>query len=220
MSEQHGLGRLPAPDPRDRRYLMSPPAEPQTLPAYRHYQCGAVLDQGPYPHCVGYAWRAWLSAAHLMTKGGPQPVNIYAEAQKVDEWPGEGYDGTSVRAGAKVLQALGHISAYAWAWSADDVAAFLLGNGGTCVLGTAWTGGMMRSDDRGFIAPSGNVVGGHAYLAVGYSRTRGVFRLLNSWGRSWSQGGRAWILGEHLDVLIRDGGEACAGTEVRHELVP
>jgi len=30
---------------------------------------------------------------------------------------------------------------------------------------------------------------------------------------NWGDGGRAWIAGEHLDALIRDGGESCTATE-------
>ena len=33
---------------------------------------------------------------------------LYHEAQKVDEWPGEDYDGTSVRAGLDILRKRGH----------------------------------------------------------------------------------------------------------------
>jgi len=150
-----------------------------------------------------------------MTTDGPQPQIIYHAAQQVDEWPGEDYAGTSVRAGAKVLQSLGHVASYVWAFTAEDVATWLLSGHGTCVAGTAWTSGMMRPNDKGFIAPTGNSVGGHAYLIVGYNRVSGVFRILNSWG-SWGQNGRAWILGEHLDVLIRDDGEAATAIEQQH----
>jgi len=214
---EHGLGRLPAPDARDQKYLMrSIVAEPPTLPAYRHYKCGAVLDQGRHPHCVGYAWRQWLSSAPLMTRTGPQPQIIYHAAQQADEWPGEDYAGTSVRAGAKVLVALGHVASYVWAFTAEDVATWLLSGHGSVVAGTPWTSGMMRPNDKGFIAPTGNPVGGHAYLIVGYNRVSGVFRILNSWGNSYGENGRVWIAGEHLDTLIRDGGEACTAHEQQH----
>jgi hypothetical protein len=33
---------------------------------------------------------------------------LYHEAQRIDEWPGEDYDGTSVRAGMDVLRTEGH----------------------------------------------------------------------------------------------------------------
>ena len=214
---EHGLGRIPAPDVRDQKYLMrSVVAEPPTLPRYRHYKCGATLDQGPHPHCVGYAWAAWLAAAPLMTMDGPQPQIIYHAAQQADEWPGDAYSGTSVRAGAKVLVALGHVASYVWAFSAEDVATWLLSGHGSVVAGTAWTNGMMYPNDKGFIAPTGNLVGGHAYLITGHNRVSGVFRLLNSWSKAWGQNGRAWITGEHLDALIRDGGEAATAIEQAH----
>jgi len=188
-------------------------AEPPTLPAYRHYRCGPVLDQGRTSSCVGHAWRQWLSSAPLMTRSGYDAMKIYAEAQFVDEWPGEQYAGTSVRAGAKVLYTAGFVESYVWAFTAEDVATWILSGRGTVVLGTAWLSGMFRPDARGFIAPTGNIVGGHAYLVIGYNRVSGVFRVLNSWGPSWGQRGRAWILGEHLDILIRDDGEAATAIE-------
>jgi hypothetical protein len=97
-----GLGRRHAPDARDTRHLMrrvvgDVPA--YVLPSFRYYRTAQTLDQGPFPHCVGYSWRQWLSSAPLMTKTGPSAVEIYRQAQQVDEWPGEMYDGTSVRGG-------------------------------------------------------------------------------------------------------------------------
>jgi len=171
------------------------------------------LDQGSQPHCVGFAWRQWLASAPLMTKAGPQSEIIYHAAQQCDEWPGQGYAGTSVRAGAKVLQTLGHVMSYVWAFTADDVATWLLSGRGTVVAGTTWTTGMMRPNVNGFIVPDGGTVGGHAYLITGYNRVSGTFRVLNSWSADWGDNGRAWIAGEHLDMLIRDGGEACTAQE-------
>src|SRR5688572_23619901 len=102
---------------------------------FRYYRCGPTLDQGAYPHCVGYAWRGWMMAAPLMTKDGPAAAAIYHEAQHVDEWEGTNYDGTSVRAGAKVLASAGRINEYAWAWNAQTVADWILDDRGTVVLG-------------------------------------------------------------------------------------
>ncbi len=212
--EQKGLGRLAKTDLRDVGYLLrNVTPDAATLPKYRHYRTATVLDQGPYPHCVGYAWKQWLASAPLMSRSGPAAPDIYREAQKVDEWPGEGYDGTSVRAGAKVLQALGHIKEYRWAFDAGDVRQWLLSGGGTVVLGTTWYSDMSRLDQHFFAHPTGRVQGGHAYLLVGYNDTHGVFTCLNSWGRGWGRGGRFHILGEDMQKLLDDWGEACCGTE-------
>lgn len=42
-------------------------------------------------------------------------------------------------------------------------------------------------------APVGPAVGGHAVLLVGYSRQRGAWRVRNSWGSGWGEGGYAWL---------------------------
>jgi hypothetical protein len=39
----------------------------------------------------------------------------------------------------------------------------------------------------------GSVAGRHAMLLVGYDDSRRAFRLMNSWGSQWSDGGFAWI---------------------------
>lgn len=219
--ENFGLGRLYAPDHRDAnfpvRMAMEAPHVPRVqLPRIRPwYRTGPVLYQNGYPRCVGYMWRQWLSSALIMSKVGPSADEIYIEAQKVDEWPGEDYDGTSVRGGAKVLHRMGHIGTYTWATNAEEVKNFLVGGFGTVGLGTDWWTGMFSPDIKGFIHPTGVVEGGHAYLCVGYSPSRHAFRILNSWDESWGEKGRAWVHFDDANMLIESFGEACCATEVK-----
>jgi hypothetical protein len=211
-----GLGRLPAPDERDNNFRMSAlPLSQAPAKTRRYYQLGPILHQGQTSSCVGHAWRQWLSSAVVMTRTGPDAFTIYNRARQVDEWPGEDYEGTSVRAGAKALQELGHIEAYWWAWDAATVADWLLNDMGVVVAGSMWTRGMARTDKKGFIKPEGASVGGHAWLIAGYDSIRGIFRCANSWGRAWGQNGRFWLAGEHLDYLLQENGEACTATERR-----
>ena len=35
--------------------------------------------------------------------------------------------------------------------------------------------------------------GGHAMIAVGYDDTRKAFRIQNSWGRGFGEGGYSWL---------------------------
>lgn len=211
---EFGLGRLPAEDERDGQFRMAVPLEVE-LRDYRYYRTGPVLNQGAYPHCVGYAWRQFLSSAHLMSIGeGPTATNIYVEAQKIDEWPGENYDGTSVRGGAKYLQRVGRIGPYSWAWDATTIRSWLLSDQGTVVVGTNWYNTMFHPDGSGYLHPTGSLAGGHAYLIVGYSTDREAFRILNSWGREWGQSGRAWVAFEDMNRLISQDGEACTAIEL------
>lgn len=220
-----GLGRLPAPDARDARFPMRRAVQMATQdkkppPPYRYYRTPVILDQGSSPHCVAYTWRQILNMAPVMVKPnvGLTTDFIYAQAQLIDEWPGQDYDGTSVRAGAKVLAREGWIGAYWWATGAQQVADFLLSGCGPVAMGTNWYRGMSVPDERNFIKPIGLMDGGHAWTLDGYNDMRGVFRMVNSWGTSYGDGGRAYILGEHLDRLIKEDGEACAPTELRRKV--
>ena len=57
-----GLGRLPAPDSRDRMFpLRSIVPARTTSRDYRYWSSsGWWGDQGARPHCVGFAWAHWL----------------------------------------------------------------------------------------------------------------------------------------------------------------
>src|SRR5688572_15007850 len=73
-----------------------------------------VLDQGSEGACVGFAWAHELNARPVVVPDidAADARSIYTDARKMDEWPGEDYEGTSVLAGAKVVQAAGHITEY------------------------------------------------------------------------------------------------------------
>jgi hypothetical protein len=91
-------------------------------------------DQGSEGACVGFGSSRMMSQLNRRTYDG---FWLYHEAQKVDEWPGEAYDGTSVRAALDILRKVGHrvkengataapalgegIAANRWARSIDDV---------------------------------------------------------------------------------------------------
>lgn len=213
----HGLGRRHAPDPRDRNYPMAA-AVPRTTRRYRYWNdLPLFLDQGSKPHCVGYSLSHWVNdgpTKHSKYLSADDADLIYKEAQFVDEWPGEGYAGTSVRAGAKILQSRGFIESYLWASSLDEVIRAIL-EVGPVVVGTDWYSSMFDPDPNGFLTLDGDVVGGHAYLLNGVSVSGRKFRLKNSWGRGWNpaHGGRAWICFEDFERLLHSNGEACLAIE-------
>lgn len=47
-------------------------------------------------------------------------------------------------------------------------------------------------------------VGGHAMLVVGYDDTKSAFKLLNSWGRTWAEGGYGWISYNLFSQVVRE----------------
>ena len=133
--------------------------------------------------------------------------NLYRYCQTVDEWPGEAYSGTSVLAGAKVLQARGYLKEYRWAFGLDDLV-LAVGYRGPAVLGIPWYESMY-SAPNGRVAVSGRQVGGHCILARGVNVREQWVLLRNSWGTRWGVGGDARISFDDLDRLLKEGGEAC-----------
>lgn len=178
----------------------------------RGWRCDPKLDQGREGACVGFAWTHELAAYPAVVRGVDDDYarRVYREAQRIDEWPGEAYEGTSVLAGAKVVMGLGGLSEYRWAFGIDDVID-TLAQFGPVVLGVPWLTGMFDADERGFIHATGTVAGGHAILARGVKLAgkEPVIRLRNSWGAGWGQSADCFITATDLDTLLRQGGEAC-----------
>lgn len=219
----YGLGRNRTLDARDEAYPIRA-LLPKSVAGVNHrywWDQGWWGDQDRYPHCVAYAWLHWMEdGPHTVAPRRPgqgpgaDPVAVYREAQTIDEWPGEGYDGTSVRAGAKVLQRLGFIREYRWGWTLDDLVDAVL-TLGPVVVGTWWYSGMFWPSSEGIIRVQGYRAGGHAYLINGLSLRTGMARVKNSWGRGWGRSGRAWIPLEDLERLIREDGEVCIAIQER-----
>jgi len=197
-------GRDFAPDPRD--YAMTPVASTRRRRKWRDNQWSG--DQAQTPHCVGFAWAHWLASSPVSQFLDPH--GIYELAQFLDEWEGEDYDGTSVRAGAKVLARLGHVAEYRF--TVDE--AVLRGNVlevGPVVIGVNWYAGMDEPDRDGLVKPTGRLRGGHALLIVGYEP--GFYWLKQSWGLAWGKSGHCLIADEDVQTLLDEDGEACLAVE-------
>lgn len=201
-------GRDYAPDPRDRKFRFPRITTTRQRRFWRDTWWRG--DQGSEPACVGFAWAHWLAAAPIRQL--VDPVGIYTLAQHLDEWEGTDYDGTSVRAGAKVLSLLGMIGEYRWAWRVSDVIPVVL-ELGPVVIGVDWYEGMEESDDKGFLNLTGDVLGGHAVLIRGVDRKKERLQILNSWEPNWGDEGHAWLRFADLDKLLKADGEACLAVE-------
>lgn len=171
--------------------------------------------------CVAYSGNRYLESSPVRNK--PYAFTwLYRQCQMVDEWPGEDYDGTSVRALFKVLKREGLVSAYQWAFTVEPVIDHLL-EIGPVVMGTNWYMDMMDPDRWGYLQPTGQSAGGHAWAIVGVSKTKvnpdgsfGAVRMVNSWGPNWGRdAGRAWITFKDLGKLIDEDGEAAIGVEMQ-----
>lgn len=202
------LGRLPDFDERSRAFPIMATIDATTPRSYT-WTCPIVLDQGAEGSCVGHAWAheiaarpgTWNASSYLARL-------IYKEAQKIDPWPGESYEGTSVLAGAKISTSLGHYREYRWAFGLQDLI-LALGYKGPAVLGINWYESMFNPSATGVLSVSGAVAGGHAILANGVSVTKQLVRLHNSWGPNWGINGEAFISFANLARLLNEGGEAC-----------
>lgn len=213
--DQKFFGRLPAIDFRDRRHLLRVPSK---MPATgtRYYYTGPVLDQGQTSQCVAYSGTQMLVTGPVMNKPYKTPALLYAECQKVDEWPGEDYDGTSVRALFKVLQGAGYIESYQWAFNLESVVSHLL-KVGPVIFGTNWYSSMFDVDRTGFmrIKPGSQNVGGHAYMVKGVNVAKKALRIVNSWGTGWGHGGFAWLSFDDAERLLNENGEAATAKELK-----
>jgi len=186
------------------------------------WSCSKWLDQGTDGACVGFSMAHELIARPaVVTKGITERFakeNIYWEAQKIDPWDGGSYpgaspqyEGTSVLAGIKVLQGLGYVREYRWAFSLEDLV-LAVGYCGPAVLGIPWYDGMFDVAPCGFVHVSGKVAGGHAILCNGVSAKERTFTLHNSWGKSWGRNGEARISWDDLGRLLDEDGEAVIPT--------
>lgn len=175
----------------------------------------AYLDQGSDGACVGFGTSGELAALPESAPGIDYTfaMDLYHDAQHIDEWPGEDYEGTSVLAGAKVAQNRGFYSSYLWATNEADVAA-TVSNYGPVIIGVNWHEDMMDTDADGFVHVSGDVVGGHCVVVIGIDVENGYYTFRNSWSESWGQNGEGKISRKDMAKLIADDGDVCKPVRV------
>lgn len=220
------LGRRASPDARDyahpiRRLLAAPGAE---LPTRKTWAIKpTALSQGSSSACVGHAWANFLRCAPIQSNADIDRVRweIYDRATKLDEWLDNDNDtkrafGTSVRAGAQALAAMGRLQEYLWAFDLQTAVEYVLLHG-PVVLGTNWYTGLFTPDAKGIctIGPSDRVEGGHAYLLRGVDTRRALALCSNSWGDDWGSSGDFFLPFHVLERLIHEAGEACTAIEKR-----
>lgn len=223
----YSFGRLEVQDVRDKNYgigklLMSTPP----IRTKFWWDEGWWGNQGTEPHCVAVSWSHWLEDGPVIqdtVQNRPKPLfnitDFYRACQRVDQWPGEDYSGTSVRAGAKVLKDLGIVTEYRWAFTVDEIILTLL-TFGPMVIGTKWYDKMQFPDRHGLIRPKGRALGGHAYILNGVDVDREYFRIKNSWGKQWGDYGHAYISFDDFERIFKDNGEACIASEIKVNEVP
>lgn len=185
-----------------------------------HSDSAPILDQGNLGACVGFTDADILNCAKFVgsrrrrDKRGRYINNLtgrafYHEATVRDEWTDETWEpddtGSSVLAGAKALKDLGYIDRYEWAWDMDGFLAALTRQ--PVMLGTLWTEGMFDPDAKGLIRPTGDLVGGHAYIARGLNTSKRLVRCRNHWTSDWGVRGEFYLSFDDVAWLIEQQGE-------------
>lgn len=224
MNENRKFGWIPKHDTRSLNYPIRELIGSSVKIKPKMWKEGVVLDQGTEGACVGFGWTAELLAQPVAPRIQPKTIvadsfarQVYREAQKIDEWPGENYSGTSVLAGAKIIQSRGFMDSYRWCFGINDIRDTLITTG-PVVLGVPWYFSMYYTNLNGLVTvdPLSPNVGGHCILLTGYApsmkfgrNSYEVYRWRNSWGKKYGKGGSGFIKAADLDFLIKQSGEAC-----------
>ena len=234
MARDRAFGYLqPPPDGRNFKFLAAVHREEiaqvmQPKPRKRQYKEGPILDQGSKPHCVGFSGKGFLNAAPIMSKPAedPTPQQIYFAAQDRDEWPGNNYDGSSVRGGCEALKAYGLIESYVWFTNVNGLIDWTNNGFGTAWVGTNFYATMDDVDGAGYIQMPGSLatpIGGHAYRLNWFDKSKDAFLFVNSWGNSWgilkrdgTRTGTAYLRRVDAErLLFKEDGEAAGPTQVK-----
>jgi hypothetical protein len=211
----YGTGLLPSHDARNADYPVAALLNPTTALTSKTWAQPQRFDQGQTPRCVGFSLAQELSAEPVSIAcsdwTGP---NIYNLAQKLDEWPGENYDGTSLLAGLKALKQWGYIGEYRWATQVEDVLDSL-SQLGPVIMAGPWLSGMFTPDAQGYVnvtGTSGNI--GHCYLLGAVDAATGDTTLRQTWGPNWSVlGWDAKLRAESIRQLLAMGTQAAVITQ-------
>jgi hypothetical protein len=191
------------------------PAFSTKTPRNKSWTRQSFLDQGREGACTGFGLAHTIATtprSYAMTNEMGQ--QFYYEARRRDEWPGEGYEGSSVLGAMSAGKAFGWLSAYWWATTLDEIIS-AVSFYGAMEIGVNWYTGMFEPTPDGFIRPTGRVEGGHALSLAAVNIPGRWFRLDNSWGPDWGVGGSARIYFHDLDRLRQERGEFALPRKVK-----
>jgi hypothetical protein len=196
------LGRLYKPDPRDRRYAVTPavlrkiPVAPVALRKHAWRYPRPVLDQGPTSRCVVFSLAISLQSAPKVHKfGWPDAkfTDLYDRARAHDGFPMP-HDGTTMRAACDVAIQDGLISQYLHIYDEDTLREYLATRG-TVGAGQDWFREMYFPSKKGaYIEPEGSLEGGHEtvcrwYYGPKHYKYPDTYEFWNPWGEQWGDRG-------------------------------
>jgi C1A family cysteine protease len=190
-----------------------------------------IRNQQHEGSCVGFAvtkavemayWKKTLKRSDLSERWA------YEFAKQNDEWPGNNYEGSSVRGGLKGVHKAGLCPEALWPYVAgkpgrpkkaaikeaakfkiksykkivgmQDIKAAVFRNG-VVVASAMVHDGWMRPNKRTAVIPykpKFKDLGGHAFIIAGYNK-KGLI-VVNSWGKGW--GKKGWALLKNQDAKL------------------
>lgn len=186
-------------------------------PFTNRWENNLYLDQGKEGACASAAF------AHVLASE-PNPVQnltmeyakneLYWPAQHIDPWPGGSYkganpfyEGTTLLAILKIAKKLGWILGYRWVFSNRELQIGLSYHG-PAYIGVKWFEGMYEAGGRGYIRPTGQIVGGHSVEIIAVDMENHRYTIRNSWGKDkFGLNGEAYISFVDMQYLISLGAE-------------
>ena len=172
-----------------------------------------VLDQGNVGSCTGNAVTQFLNTDFAIGRSKRKSylteddaVKIYTAATVYDDpvFPGNyptvdtGSNGDFACVGAVQL---GYLSGFGNI--CPDLASIVAALGKQpLIVGSQWTYSMFSPDYRGFVEATGDLVGGHEYLMLGYDAPGRYFTFLNSWSEKWGLKGRFKVKADDYVKLL------------------
>ncbi|GAB3440466.1 C1 family peptidase [Insolitispirillum peregrinum] len=223
------------PDIRDRYY------EPSLIPLKRAVgplKAPVILDQGRDGACTGFALAAVINLllaerARLADEDDCETVSpwmLYDMARRHDEWPGEDYDGSSLRGALRGWYNNGVCRSSLWPRPQSGVSVAQAKDARSVSLGAYYRLRASLSDfhaalnecqtilvsaavhdgwetpevhgERAVIAAGQTQLGYHAFAVVGYDADG--FWVQNSWGPEWGNGGVALWSYEDWAATVQD----------------
>ena len=148
--------------------------------------CTQTSNQGPTPHCAGYATAGHIEVYKWQTQHYPEQVDgdaIYAEAKKID---GDSTEGTTLNAAARAALNLKLIKGSPqYIVNGVEQVKFAIHQFATFV------GGFLITDEFNYASNKGEIpviadakpLGGHSMLVCGYDEE--FVYIQNSWGIDW-----------------------------------
>jgi C1A family cysteine protease len=191
-----------------------------------------IRNQGNEGSCVGFAVAKTLEMAFAKITNRPDLSErwAYEYAKKYDEWPGENYEGSSVRGGLKAANKMGVCTEPFWPYKPnnrgtpkakaeedaeehkvirytrvsgiDNVKAAIHKHGAVCAAALVHEGWLRPRNAIIPMNPKFGILGGHAFVLVGYGRIG--FWVANSWGRRWGRRGFAALHYKDAKVHLMD----------------